>query len=159
MLHHCESESGDELPAVDITPRTPVVAQPRSARGSRVAIEAFTPRKRTDKTLWQASLGHRDWSSGLLSCKEESCFSIYHVVCCPCLVVGSMLGRLGEPRGAAALPCVWPLLRTKIRTLGGVRGMVLGDCCASACCPCCSLLQMSRELGHMIVQPAQFLAP
>lgn len=46
----------------------------------------------------------------------------------------------------AAVCCGGPhVLRTKIREERKISGTVCGDCCATYWCPCCAIIQMSKE--------------
>ncbi|KAH3746342.1 cornifelin-like [Dreissena polymorpha] len=161
MLNNCDETEMDrlELPPVDVSPRGVVTRQPSSARGSRSSVGPFTPRERSRLTLKTAARGHRDWTTGLSDCNREHAFTKLYTCLCPCLRLWDLLERLGESGAAALIPCAWPLIRVKVRGLGGIQGTMLGDCCACVFCTGCSICQTSREIDQMIVQPEQYIRP
>ncbi|XP_033741382.1 placenta-specific gene 8 protein-like [Pecten maximus] len=93
--------------------------------------------------------GHRDWSTGLCGCFSDcgSCLATYF--CLPCMECRNAT-RLGE---CCLLPycCAGSniAMRARLRTLGGIRGSILGDICALSCCYMCAVCQMSREMDNM----------
>ncbi|KAH9490446.1 Placenta-specific protein 8 protein [Bulinus truncatus] len=94
-------------------------------------------------------LQSRDWSSGQCSCLNDL-FGCGLAVICPAIMMCRLANRMDEcaflmyclPGGAMAL-------RTKLRTMGGIRGSICGDCIMTTCCLCCTMCQMSRELDKM----------
>ncbi|XP_045157210.1 placenta-specific gene 8 protein-like [Mercenaria mercenaria] len=93
--------------------------------------------------------GHRDWSSGLFSCCDdvEKCM---WTLFCPNCVLADISARLGE---CAFVTCCVPggiaTIRTRVRTLGGIRGSVCKDYMATECCQPCVMCQLQRELEYM----------
>ncbi|KAI8740949.1 placenta-specific gene 8 protein [Biomphalaria glabrata] len=95
-------------------------------------------------------LQSRDWTSGICSCLNDFAGCILTFVC-PAIMMCRLANRLDEcaflmyctPGGAMAL-------RTKLRTMGGIKGSICGDCVMTCCCCiCCTMCQMSRELDKM----------
>ncbi|PGH07142.1 hypothetical protein GX51_01929 [Blastomyces parvus] len=104
----------------------------------------------------------REWSHGFWSCCSPfgTCLMTY---CCPCMVFGKTEARLKEPGASEhssmnGMCCAWACLayvgcsciltaiqRTKIRDTHGIEGSSVTDFCASFCCPCCVLVQNSKE--------------
>ncbi|XP_033739644.1 placenta-specific gene 8 protein-like [Pecten maximus] len=93
--------------------------------------------------------GHRDWSSGLCGCFSDCGSCLMTCLCLPCMECRNA-SRLGE---FCCLPYCCPgatiAMRARLRTLGGIQGSICKDVCALACCPMCSVCQMSRELDNM----------
>ncbi|XP_045198820.1 cornifelin homolog [Mercenaria mercenaria] len=154
------------LPPLTPTPRSLVLSQPQSARSGRttsrstVAPKTFDTNNIPRRTLKQVSRGHREWASGLCDCCEDQRLCWYTCACMP-IVIWTLGERLGEsyPCPAAWLPGTGASFRTKIRTVGGIKGSTLSDCCVIMCCSWCAVCQMTREVDHMIVQPERFVKP
>lgn len=94
-------------------------------------------------------VGTREWSSGLCSCFDDVGVCLC-VLCCTCCVEKDIAEALRE---CACVTCYVPggtiNLRTKTRTIGGIRGSICNDCMVIACCYQCALCQMKRELNIM----------
>ncbi|KAH3728708.1 placenta-specific gene 8 protein-like [Dreissena polymorpha] len=93
--------------------------------------------------------GHRDWNSGLFGCCSD-CKSLLLTYCClPCAIC-TVASKVGE---CMCMPYFVPggllALRTRIRTLGGIKGSICMDSIALTCCPLCTLCQMQSELHAM----------
>ncbi|XP_025099685.1 placenta-specific gene 8 protein-like [Pomacea canaliculata] len=107
------------------------------------------------KVVLCGPLGRRAWTTGIFDC-GDSCT----VCCCGLLLLPFVLSHLATrldecPMMPYCIPCPCCctlsliLLRTKIRTLGAIKGSITGDCVATQCLPCCAVCQMSRELDVM----------
>lgn len=91
----------------------------------------------------------RDWSSGMCSCFDDmgTCLSGW---CCNCCLWSKIAGRLNEnPCVLCCVPGAAINLRTKMRTMYGIRGTMCRDCCEIEFCGCCAVCQMERELQTM----------
>ncbi|XP_033741381.1 placenta-specific gene 8 protein-like [Pecten maximus] len=93
--------------------------------------------------------GHRDWSTGLFGCFSDCSSCLATIYCMPCVQCNNAT-RLGE---CSLLPicCAGSnvAMRTRLRTLGGIRGSILSDICVTAWCESCVVCQMSREMDNM----------
>ncbi|XP_062611148.1 PLAC8-like protein 1 [Saccostrea cucullata] len=92
--------------------------------------------------------GHREWSTGLCECEDKvKCIIGWLCLCC---TQCSLSKRTGEcPLMAACIPGGTTLLRTRIRTIGGIKGTVSNDDTIVKWCLPCAVLQMERELDTM----------
>ncbi|XP_045160077.1 placenta-specific gene 8 protein-like [Mercenaria mercenaria] len=93
--------------------------------------------------------GHREWSSGLFSCCDDVGKCIWAWYCTSC-VLADISARLGE---CSCVTCCVPgglaTIRTRVRTLGGIRGSICKDYLATECCYFCAICQLQRELEYM----------
>ena len=93
--------------------------------------------------------GHRDWTSGTCDCCSDMGVCLLTWCCYPCAMC-QLASRTGE---CLCTPFCVPsgdiILRTKIRTLGGIKGSMCKDCLIVSCCPMCAACQESRELTAM----------
>lgn len=91
----------------------------------------------------------RDWNSGLCACFNDVVGCVLSMVCLP-LALMRLANRLNE---CACVPCCVPggivALRTKLRTMGGIRGSICCDCVVGHFCCCCVACQMKREMDDM----------
>lgn len=92
----------------------------------------------------------REWSTGLCGCFEDCCSCMYAYFCFPCFMC-TLAGSMNECAcGPFCFDRVFTTaMRTKVRTMYGIRGSILNDCCCILCCQFCSVLQMHRELKNM----------
>ncbi|XP_060598624.1 placenta-specific gene 8 protein-like [Ruditapes philippinarum] len=93
--------------------------------------------------------GHREWSSGLFSCFDDVGKCMW-AMWCPSCVLADISARLGE---CAFVTCCVPgglaTVRTRVRTLGGIRGSICKDYMVTECCHICAMCQIHRELEYM----------
>ncbi|KAL4233430.1 hypothetical protein ACF0H5_008111 [Mactra antiquata] len=148
-----------------LTPRSLVTSQPRIMASPRVhAQRSFVSQNTNEeprRTLAQVSRGHRDWTSGLCSaCTTDRRLCCY-VSCCAPLVTWTLAERMNEPSACAVacLPGMLSAMRTKLRSIGGIQGSILTDCCLSLWCPWCVVCQMSQEVDKMIIQAEIYVKP
>jgi len=92
-------------------------------------------------------LQHRNWGTGLFGCLMDvtSCFcGMFMLPCLACRVAN----RMGE---CALVPFCGGVvaMRTKLRTMGGIKGSIHSDCINSFCCYACVMCQMEREINAM----------
>ncbi|XP_071137560.1 cornifelin homolog [Mytilus edulis] len=93
--------------------------------------------------------GTREWTSGLCDCCSDVGNSFY-VFCCYCCAISSIAARLGENCcTTCCVPAAEIGIRTRIRTLGAIRGDMCHDCIIIACCTYCAACQELRELNAM----------
>lgn len=86
------------------------------------------------------------WSHELCSCADDMkqcCFAF----CCPCCFECKLYKRAGESIWTCMCPGANFALRSKIRTAFRIQGDLINDCCVTSCCPCCSSIQVNRELA------------
>lgn len=115
---------------------------------SAVIITQPTAAVQNDSII-SAKDGQRDWNTGLFSCFEDVTQCVW-VMCCPCLVHADISKRLGEH--FCVTFCVTGGLlaeRTRVRTLGGIRGSICKDYLATECCQPCVICQLQREIEYM----------
>ncbi|KAF6022089.1 hypothetical protein EB796_004457 [Bugula neritina] len=95
----------------------------------------------------------REFSTGLCGCCTDLGSCCYAWWCFPCFAC-STASRMGEDcccgcgAGCCLAPVSWVAMRTKLRTMFGIRGSICGDCLATACCPNLAMCQMNRELKN-----------
>mmetsp|Transcript_43567 Transcript_43567/g.69668 ORF Transcript_43567/g.69668 Transcript_43567/m.69668 type:complete len:121 (+) Transcript_43567:143-505(+) len=93
--------------------------------------------------------GHRNWSTGLLDCFDDFSSCLMGFFCLPCTVC-TVASRTGE---CCCMPYFVPggtvVMRTRIRTIGGIQGSACSDCVALSFCGACAICQMQRELNNM----------
>ncbi|XP_062611147.1 placenta-specific gene 8 protein-like [Saccostrea cucullata] len=93
--------------------------------------------------------GHRKWSTGLFDCCSDIKSCLIGNFCFPCAVC-NLASRTGE---CCLMPfCVsggTVLMRSRIRTIGGIQGSACNDCMVLTCCGPCGVCQMQRELDNM----------
>jgi len=92
-------------------------------------------------------LQRRSWGTGLFGCLMDvtSCFcGMFMLPCLACRVAN----RMGE---CALVPFCGGVvaMRTKLRTMGGIKGSIHSDCINSFCCYACVMCQMEREINAM----------
>ncbi|XP_060598625.1 placenta-specific gene 8 protein-like [Ruditapes philippinarum] len=93
--------------------------------------------------------GHREWSSGLFSCFDDVGKCMWGW-CCPSCVLIDISARLGECAFVTScVPGSLVTIRTRVRTLGGIRGSICKDCMVIECCSFCAMCQIHRELEYM----------
>ncbi|CAF1351075.1 unnamed protein product, partial [Didymodactylos carnosus] len=85
-----------------------------------------------------------EWYSGLCKCKpaKRCCFAWF---CYPCFMC-KVAKQNGEEQWLGCCPCSLFGLRTKLRTARRIKGSLVGDCCVSSFCKCCTALQLANEL-------------
>ncbi|XP_025098753.1 placenta-specific gene 8 protein-like [Pomacea canaliculata] len=110
---------------------------------------AVTNQPTTNQQLLVAVEGHRDWSTGLCGCCSDCTSLLCTYFCLPCMMC-RLSTRMNE---CPLMPCCVPFaivaMRTKVRTMGGIRGSICGDCVATSCCCPLAVCQMSREMDNM----------
>jgi len=89
------------------------------------------------------------WSTGICGCFENCTICLAGTFCFPC---HSCYVAYTVDENICG-PCCWgqlftTALRTKVRTIYGIRGSILDDCCCMAYCSCLAMMQMHRELNH-----------
>ncbi|XP_045160075.1 cornifelin homolog B-like [Mercenaria mercenaria] len=125
----------------------PMMMHPQQHTSTTVIVQQPTAVK-SDRILGLKD-GHREWSSGLFSCFDDvgKCMWTW---CCPSCVLADISARLGE---CSFVTCCVPggiaTIRTRVRTLGGIRGSVCKDYIATECCQPCVMCQLQRELEYM----------
>jgi len=92
-------------------------------------------------------LQSRSWGTGLCGCLMDitGCFcGMFLLPCLACRVAN----RMGE---CALVPFFGGAvaMRTKLRTMGGIKGTIHSDCIVSYCCYACAMCQMEREINAM----------
>ncbi|XP_045160079.1 placenta-specific gene 8 protein-like [Mercenaria mercenaria] len=125
----------------------PMVMHPQQHTSTTVIVQQPTAIQ-NDRILGHKD-GHRDWSSGLFSCFDDVGKCMW-TLCCPNCVLADISARLGE---CAFVTCCVPggiaTIRTRVRTLGGIRGSICKDYIATECCQLCVMCQIQRELEYM----------
>ncbi|XP_025098148.1 placenta-specific gene 8 protein-like [Pomacea canaliculata] len=110
---------------------------------------AVVRQPKVEMTLLVGLEGHRDWSSGLGSCLEDCSSACFTCWCMPCMLC-KLASRMKEcfilP---CMLPCTFLAMRTKLRTMGDIKGSICKDYCAVTCCTMCTMCQMAREMNYM----------
>ncbi|VDI48391.1 uncharacterized protein LOC143048644 [Mytilus galloprovincialis] len=107
------------------------------------------PSAPTNPLLVGTVQGTREWSSGLLDCSEDIGSMAFTCCCYPCSVC-TIGNRIGENWFTLCfVPAADITYRTRIRTLGGIRGDMFSDCMSVTCCPACAVCQEQRELTTM----------
>jgi Cys-rich protein (TIGR01571 family) len=91
----------------------------------------------------------RDWSTGLCGCFEDCGICVFAFLCWPCYEC-MMASELNESACGPYLCGSLFLtgLRSKVRTMYGIRGSVMDDACCILCCPICAVTQMHREVKN-----------
>ncbi|XP_062620553.1 cornifelin homolog A-like [Saccostrea cucullata] len=101
------------------------------------------------KLIYSPVEGKRDWSSDLYGCFPDFCSCCRGFCCIPCML-SEIASRTGE---WICFPFFVPgggnVLRTRIRTMGGIRGTACDDCVMMCFCGPCAIWQMERELDKM----------
>ncbi|XP_062611156.1 cornifelin homolog A-like [Saccostrea cucullata] len=114
---------------------TVVVQQPTAGSGNPLMVTGIE--------------GHRDWSTGLFDCFDDLKSCLLGFFCLPCTVC-SVASRTGE---CCCMPyCVQGgtvVLRSRIRTIGGIQGTACMDCVILSLLGPCAVCQMQRELDNM----------
>ncbi|XP_059170194.1 uncharacterized protein LOC131951810 [Physella acuta] len=91
----------------------------------------------------------RDWNSGICSCLNDITSCMCGISCLP-LLLCRISNRLDECAFVTwVIPGGFTALRTKLRTMGGIKGSICSDCLMTTCCTPCAACQMSRELDSM----------
>jgi len=106
----------------------------------------FTQPTRADLSNIQNT---RDWSTGLCGCFEDCGICAFAFFCGP-IYCCFMAHELNE---SACGPWLCgsnfvTALRTKIRTMYGIRGSIMDDACCIQCCTFCAVTQMHREFRN-----------
>ncbi|XP_063402283.1 placenta-specific gene 8 protein-like [Mytilus trossulus] len=107
------------------------------------------PTVQTNPLLIGTIHGTREWSTGLFECCTDvgNCMFVYFCYCC---AMSTIVTRLGESCcTSCCVPCAEIGIRTRVRTLGGIRGSMCGDCMTIAFCTLCATCQEHRELNAM----------
>lgn len=124
-----------------------MIHHPQQAQ-TTVIVTQPTPAVQNDRIIG-ARDGHRGWNSGLLSCCDDVGKCMW-VMCCTSCVLADISNRLGE---CCCVTCCVPMglvaVRTRLRTLGGIRGSICMDYLATECCQLCVLCQLQREMDYM----------
>ncbi|XP_034333151.1 cornifelin [Magallana gigas] len=93
--------------------------------------------------------GERDWSTGPYACFPDFPSCCRGFCCIPCMM-SEISQRLGE---WMCFPFFMPgggnVLRTRVRTMGGIKGTACDDCIMMCFCGACAVWQMQRELDEM----------
>ncbi|XP_062611144.1 cornifelin homolog A-like [Saccostrea cucullata] len=114
---------------------TVVVQQPTGVQDNRLMVTDI--------------LGHRQWSTGLFDCFSDIKMCLLGLCCTPC-VLCHVASRTGE---CCCMPhCILGgsvILRSRIRTIGGIQGSACNDCIVLSHCGPCAVCQMERELDNM----------
>lgn len=102
--------------------------------------ESFGPLKKSKKD--------KTFHNGL--CEVGDCMDfLFAALCCPCYA-GVVFKRSDESWLNGLLSCVGcssiSMLRTKIRTLGGIKGSIVEDLTVGLFMPFCALRQIKHEL-------------
>ncbi|XP_061177276.1 placenta-specific gene 8 protein-like [Saccostrea echinata] len=93
--------------------------------------------------------GHREWSTGLFDIFSDIKTSLLTFFC-ESYVKCNLATRTGE--GGCMPFCVtgaMTIMRSRIRTIGGIKGSAFKDCMVITFCQPCAICQMNRELDHM----------
>ncbi|BFZ09593.1 hypothetical protein BsWGS_12632 [Bradybaena similaris] len=94
-------------------------------------------------------LQFRSWTSSVCSCLNDCTSCILGAWCLPILLC-RISNRLNECALVTCCTCGgFMALRTKLRTMGGIRGSICSDCLMTFCCGPCVACQMSREMDCM----------
>ncbi|UJR09307.1 hypothetical protein I4U23_013550 [Adineta vaga] len=97
------------------------------------------------RSVWDFE--HR-WSTELSSCcsnsRQCSCYAFF----CFCCFEYKLYKRAGEKTCTCICPGSRFALRSKIRTAFRIQGNLMNDCCTATCCPCCTSIQLTRELHN-----------
>ncbi|CAF0911544.1 unnamed protein product [Brachionus calyciflorus] len=96
--------------------------------------------------LVAGSYSQRDWSLGLCGCFGDCKGLLCSWFCYPIYMLMTY-----SKAGQGFCDCLFggPLpLRVKVRTERGISGSICGDVFATACCPCCSLIQVAHEVEN-----------
>ncbi|XP_071137558.1 cornifelin homolog B-like [Mytilus edulis] len=106
------------------------------------------PSAPTNQLLIGPIHGTREWSSGLLDVCNGMGNSVFTFFCY-CLTIKDLSRRIGERGLTGCVPAADINIRTRIRTLGGIRGSICDDCIAVTFCKMCAACQEQRELCSM----------
>lgn len=91
-----------------------------------------------------------EWSTGLCGCFEDCCSCMYAFFCHQCYMC-TLASEMNE--NACGPFCCQQLfvvpMRTKLRTMYGIRGSVCKDIFTVTCCGFCATTQMHRQLKNM----------
>ncbi|XP_071136673.1 placenta-specific gene 8 protein-like [Mytilus edulis] len=127
----------------------PQVGNPIPMQNQVTTIVIAQPQQLKNSLLLVDVRGSREWSTGLCDCFSDigNCFFTW---CCYCCAVSSLASRIGE---CCCTTCCVPAaeinIRTRIRTMGGIRGDMCNDCMTVCCCGPCAACQEGRELKNM----------
>lgn len=132
--------------------------------------QAVLHNKEQQELLHRAQEGQ--WEHGFWDCFSpgDLCFKS---CCCPCFAFGKTQHRLEDPSLATYksvnAPCgifcllayvggfswVYQMMkRTEMRQAYNIKGSAAWDCLASCCCPCCTIMQMDKEVVSRQAQGA-----
>jgi Cys-rich protein (TIGR01571 family) len=91
----------------------------------------------------------RDWTTGLCGCFENFGVCLAGFCCMPCFM-SYLASRMHESCwGPLCCHCHFMIaLRTRLRSVNGIKGKVCKDVFTMCCCPCCASTQMYRELKN-----------
>lgn len=93
--------------------------------------------------------GNRDWSSSLFDCAQDPWNCLFVMFCTPCAMC-QLASSMGECMCMPmCVPAATITMRTRLRTLGGIRGSICNDCLLTSVCGHCTLCQMKREMDLM----------
>ncbi|CAF1684431.1 unnamed protein product [Adineta ricciae] len=87
------------------------------------------------------------WSTELCSCCSD-CKQCGFAFFCSCCFEYKLHKRAGEKTCTCLCPGSRFALRSKIRTAFRIQGDLIDDCCTATCCPCCTSIQLTRELHY-----------
>jgi Cys-rich protein (TIGR01571 family) len=92
----------------------------------------------------------REWHSDLCGCCEDCGVCCYAYFCHPCFMC-SLAGRMGENEcGPFFCGRLFEIpMRTKLRTMHGIKGSICKDICCGTFCEFCVVTQMMREIKHI----------
>ena len=96
--------------------------------------------------------GEEVWTYDIFNCSSDwkLCMATF---CCPCYTIGLNAEHFNEDcptiGGLYLLGCglgFGPVLRWRLRQSKNIRGSMLSDVLAHFLCPCCALIQESKEI-------------
>ncbi|CAH1788383.1 unnamed protein product, partial [Owenia fusiformis] len=142
-------------------PQTTVVIQQQPAQQQQEPIREQPAHAVVHKNQY----GLIDFQQGLFGC-FNNCSLCVLTLFCPCYVSGKVAESVGEHCLIYGIASVVPLFswyfmadaRGKVRNLKGIKGSFTQDYIYVIFCPCCSLVQSSREMRGDEVCQAQSMA-
>ncbi|VDI38070.1 Hypothetical predicted protein [Mytilus galloprovincialis] len=144
---HPNAPSYNQAPSSQSMQRYDQVPQQQQQSSTTVVIAQ--PQQHGNPLLLVDRHGIRDWSTGIFDCCSDVGNCFFTFCCCSC-AMASLASRLGE---CCCTMCCVPAapinMRTRIRTMGGIRGDMCNDCLTVSCCYMCAACQEARELKNM----------
>ena len=126
-----------------------------SASASNVTVVVSQPTAQSNQLMATSLDGSRTWTTGLFDCFSDITSCLFTCFCYNCAVC-RIASRTGECFCApVCVPGGHTNLRTRIRTVGGIRGSMCDDCMVIGCCGPCAACQEARELNNMGIPWAQ----